>query len=148
MIGPTPIASVLSGDRLAELAAALTAAGLPADDITEPDQTFFELSNAEGRPLGFVGYERIGSNALLRSMLVPESWRGQGAGTNILTWILVQLRQTGVQRVYLLTTTAAPFFARHGFHPITRDAVPTVVRATRQFAALCPATATAMMRTL
>ena len=47
-------------------------------------------------------------------------------------------------RSYLLTTTAAVLAARMGFQTVSRDAVPATIQATRQFAALCPASAVVM----
>ena len=47
-----------------------------------------------------------------------------------------------------LTTTAADYFARLGFVRIDRDAAPPAIRATAQFASLCPASAHVMRREL
>jgi amino-acid N-acetyltransferase len=44
----------------------------------------------------------------------------------------------------LLTTTAAPFFTRFGFTSAARDAAPAALRATAEFASLCPASAVCM----
>ena len=54
----------------------------------------------------------------------------------------------GAADAYLLTTTAEAFFARLAFTTIARDAVPAGVRGSAEFTSLCPASATAMHRTL
>jgi N-acetylglutamate synthase-like GNAT family acetyltransferase len=49
--------------------------------------------------------------------------------------------------VYLLTTTAADFFARHfTFRPIGRAEVPVAVQQSVEFISACPQTAQAMVR--
>jgi ABC-type transport system involved in Fe-S cluster assembly fused permease/ATPase subunit len=40
--------------------------------------------------------------------------------------------------MYLLTTSAADFFARLGYKRLERDEAPGAIRATSEFAALCP----------
>jgi N-acetylglutamate synthase-like GNAT family acetyltransferase len=44
------------------------------------------------------------------------------------------------------TTDAAPFFDWLGFAPVSREAAPDALRRTRQFSALCPASAVLMRR--
>ena len=46
--------------------------------------------------------------------------------------------------MWLLTTTAAPFFARLGFATMERASAPQALQASREFAAACPAGATCM----
>ncbi|WP_420023800.1 arsenic resistance N-acetyltransferase ArsN2 [Cereibacter azotoformans] len=123
------------------LIAALTAAGLPTDDLTEPGRGFFAYRSGD-RPAGFGGIERHGAHALLRSIVVPEGRRGEGLGGAILAHLMTEA--TGAAAVWLLTTTAAPFFARHGFRTVPRGNAPAEILATRQAAAICPASATLM----
>lgn len=128
----------------AELAAALQRNGLPTDDLEESGRRFFGFRDAEGRRVGFIGVEWAGGDALLRSLVVEEDRRGQGFGQGIARWALDWLQRQGVREVYLLTTTAATLAARMGFQPVNRDEVPATIRTTRQFAALCPASAVVM----
>ncbi|WP_363754657.1 GNAT family N-acetyltransferase [Sphingobium sp. LSP13-1-1.1] len=58
---------------------ALSAAGLPTDDIGGPDQMFFSLSDDVGL-IGFIGLEGDGADRLLRSLVVLPTRRGQGYG--------------------------------------------------------------------
>jgi amino-acid N-acetyltransferase len=48
------------------------------------------------------------------------------------------------ERLFLLTTTAAPFFARRGFAPVKRSTAPEAMTKSPQFASLCPSTAACM----
>ena len=57
-------------------------------------------------------------------------------------------RSAGVGDLYLLTTTAASFFTRLGFQPADRATAPAAIRASREFAEACPATAAFMRRSL
>lgn len=54
----------------------------------------------------------------------------------------------GVETLYLLTTTAAGFFADRGYERVDRSVVPAPVRGTTQFSTLCPESATVMRKGL
>jgi amino-acid N-acetyltransferase len=57
-------------------------------------------------------------------------------------------REAGIGRLYLLTTTAADFFAALGYERVDRGEVPEAVRGSAEFSDLCPDTAVAMRRRL
>jgi amino-acid N-acetyltransferase len=80
-------------------------------------------------PTALVGLELFGSVALLRSLVVSE-------------------RARGVHTIYLLTTTAEKFFQRRGFARTDRASAPPAIRATREFAGICPASSAFMSRAL
>jgi amino-acid N-acetyltransferase len=48
----------------------------------------------------------------------------------------------------LLTTTAAAFFEKRGYRRLARTSAPAAIRATTQFSALCPSTATLMVKAM
>jgi N-acetylglutamate synthase-like GNAT family acetyltransferase len=50
--------------------------------------------------------------------------------------------------LYLLTTSAAPYFARHGYQVLVREQAPQAIRHSKQFADLCPSSATLMHKDL
>jgi amino-acid N-acetyltransferase len=60
----------------------------------------------------------------------------------------VEARVRKCRAVYLLTATDGAFFARLGYEDCGRAAVPAAIRATRQFAKLCPEGAIAMTKSL
>lgn len=101
-----------------------------------------------GEQVGVGGLERYGDVALLRSVAVEASARGDGYGTELCRELLERARASGVDEVYLLTTTAEGFFERLGFEPTDRAAVPDPIRGTSEFSDLCPSTAVAMRRGL
>jgi protein-tyrosine-phosphatase len=53
-----------------------------------------------------------------------------------------------VRTLYLLTTTAEPFFAKHGYARAAREAAPAAIRATREFSGICPSSSAFMSRDL
>lgn len=126
---------------LARLEAALDAAGLPHDDVREAGRLFYCTESPEP---SFVGLEVFGGDALLRSLVVPRDRRGKGLGRRTVEALLVEARKSGIERLWLLTTTAEDFFAAIGFAPVARQAAPPAIRATREFRDLCPASATFM----
>lgn len=98
--------------------------------------------------VGCVGLERAGDAGLLRSLAVtPESW-GVGLGDVLLRAIEAKAVAAGIQRLFLLTTSAPNFFAARGYLPVTRSDAPDTIRSTTEFASICPASATCMARAL
>jgi amino-acid N-acetyltransferase len=85
---------------------------------------------------------------LLRSLAVAPSERGRGQGTALVAAAESLAVESGWRQLYLLTTGAAAFFGRLGFEVISREQAPAELRATRQFAQLCPATALVMCKRL
>jgi N-acetylglutamate synthase-like GNAT family acetyltransferase len=54
----------------------------------------------------------------------------------------------GARRVFLLTETAEAFFVRRGYARLGRSLAPPGIAASREFSALCPASAILMFREL
>ncbi|HZX29640.1 MAG TPA: arsenic resistance N-acetyltransferase ArsN2 [Telluria sp.] len=129
------------------VAALLEQAGLPAPPAPPPD-TLLLVAQDETAVRGAIGLQVAADAALVRSLVVADGWRGAGAGAALLAQLLAHARRRGVRSLYLLTTTAAPFFARHGFEPAARDDVPAAVRSLDQFQGVCPASAAVMWRLL
>lgn len=129
------------GVRDPDFLQALTDAGLPTDDVTPGSGRYFRCGDAWG------GIS-VGADALIRSVVVSAHARSAGAGARLVRALLVEARQSGVQRLWLLTTSAAPFFARLGWIEMERASAPEAITASRQFHELCPASATLMVRAL
>jgi N-acetylglutamate synthase-like GNAT family acetyltransferase len=125
----------------ANLQAALSAAGLPMDDVEDTGRSFFCIIERDGQRIGFGGFELYGEDARLRSVAVPEDRRGTGAGRLVTETLLGEISSAGGKRVYLLTTTAASFFKHLGFDHIDRTAAPAAILATRQASSICTSAA-------
>ncbi len=123
----------------------LRAAELPSEDFAAHLRHFL-VARDGGVVVGAVGFELHGRDALLRSLVVAPSRRGVGLGDRLLVEITAWARAAGVTRWFLLTTTAAEFFAQRGFRRVAREAVPPSLAATREFQGLCPASATCLTR--
>lgn len=141
MIGGGPRLTLLPVDGSApDLREALSAEGLPIDDLTEDGRRFFRVVR-DGATVGFGGYEPLGESALLRSLVITPAHKGQGLGEAALGLLIEQARQEGARQGYLLTTSAAPFFERLGFRSIDRRSAPPAILDSRQAMSLCPASA-------
>lgn len=127
---------------------AIAAAGLPIDDLAEPNRTFFAYSTLDGERVGYGGLERHGDHVLVRSVLVIPGARNVGLGSNIVPILLFRAFEAGARQAFLLTTSTAPFFAKLGFKDVDRANVPPQILSTRQAADLCPASAHLMTRKL
>lgn len=130
-----------------DLIAALEAAGLPTDDLREPDRRFYRFEDDAGL-IGYGGLEQLSPDALIRSIVVIDSRRGEGHGSAILSWLETKAAEQKAAGLYLLTTSATAFFQRHGYTALPRSAAPPAIAASRQFSTLCPASATFMFKEL
>lgn len=108
----------------------------------------FCLAWAENRLIATVGVELLGTNGLLRSLCVIPDYRGRGLAAELCDRMETYSRNAGVNRLYLLTTTAQAFFAHRGFALASRESAPPEVRETAEFRSLCPSTAACMLRVL
>jgi amino-acid N-acetyltransferase len=125
----------------------LEANGLPTRDVRSMPECF-SVAEANGERVGVGGIERYGADGLLRSVAVEESARGRGFGTAICERLEQRAHASGVETLYLLTTTASEFFADRGYVAVDRREPPDSIRATSEFEELCPATAVCMRKSL
>lgn len=132
----------------AAAAALLTAADLPASDLTDAHMQNFFYCGSAAQPTALVGLEPCGPDALLRSLVVSPAHRRSGLGSALLEHAESFARARGSRALYLLTTTAEEFFAGRGYEPVSRESAPAAVRATREFSDLCPASSAFMMKKL
>jgi len=129
-----------------EFRQSLRLAGLPVADLAGPNKHYFRLTDSQCR--GYGGFEVQGSHALLRSIVIEGLQRGHGYGHTLVQNLITEARKLGLKDAYLLTDTAAPFFAALGFVPCAREGAPPEIATTEQFANLCPAGAKLMRQDL
>ncbi len=141
-----PIRLCESGEW-SDVLALLAACGLPTDGLADHwGSTWVAVDpEAPGEILGSVALEFHGDAALLRSLATREDRRSRGVGQALFEFAMARASDRGVESVALLTTTAAPFFARRGFAAVSRDALPESLSASAEFRGACPASATAMI---
>ena len=131
----------------AALRALLASAKLPFDDVASARQDFI-VAIADGQVVGCGALETFGEAALLRSLAVAAQHRGAGLGGDLYERLIARAKERGLARLFLLTTTAAPYFARRGFAAVERATAPAPMTKSAQFASLCPSTATCMALSL
>lgn len=122
----------------------LNAAGLPTDDLFAEPAIYYALEPSNDDARAFGGLLSLGSEALLRSVVVPDSQRRHGYGGVIVSGLSALATQAGAKRLWLLTTTAAKFFERQGWQTVKRGEAPSAVASTRQFSSVCPDSAVLM----
>jgi N-acetylglutamate synthase-like GNAT family acetyltransferase len=135
------------GERAA-LAAALAKAKLPTEDIESPGRLFWRFETRDEVPVGFGGLEVYGEDALLRSLVTLPPVRSRGVGAAMVAALEFEARLHGCRSMWLITTTAADFFARLGYVRCERAVVPPAIRETTEFSTLCPANADVLMKQL
>ena len=142
----TRIAAASEAD-LVQLRALLAAAGLP-DEVGDHPGTSVLVARAGTLVVGGGAVEPYGDHGLLRSLVVDPGRRGHGLGGRLTEALAAEAGRMGLAALYLLTETAAGFFAGRGFARIGRETAPAPVQSSTEFAVLCPDTAVAMARVL
>lgn len=145
-MNPVADPSLTDDVPLDSILALLEQVHLPTADIAPGPRQRFIGARADEQVCGVVAIEPLGDIALLRSLAVAPAYRSAGLGRKLVDAALARARALGVQEIYLLTTDAAEYFSRLGFAAVAREDVPAAIRASTQFATLCPASATVMHR--
>ena len=132
---------------LASVQVLLRDAQLPWEDVALHFGSFV-VGEQGGALVACAGFKHYAAEALVRSVAIAAPLRSAGLGAALCDTLLGDARRRGVRDAYLLTTSAPRFFARLGFAPVAREHAPPAIRATREFAELCPASAQLMHRAL
>jgi N-acetylglutamate synthase-like GNAT family acetyltransferase len=123
--------------------ALLQSVGLPQEGVEENIRSFL-LAWRGSELIATVGAEIHGDVALVRSLAVRPALQRRGLGRALVVQALEEARKRGIRAVYLLTSTAAGFFARLGFRQIPRSQAPAAMLASTQFQGVCPDSASLM----
>jgi amino-acid N-acetyltransferase len=126
----------------------LESAGLPTSDLSDGHMESFFYAGPATAPIGIVGVQFYGADALLRSLVVNTAHRAQGLGQRLVERAEQYARERGATTIYLLTTTAESFFRARGYPAAARDSAPPAIRSTPEFAGLCPASSAFMSKRL
>lgn len=127
---------------------ALEEASLPTADLPGQSGSFHAYETLDGQPAGYGGFEQYGTDALLRSIVVPPARRGSGIGAGLLALLMRRAFDQGARKAWLMTTSAGPFFERNGFTPVERAQAPQAILDTPQAKGLCPASALLLARSI
>jgi amino-acid N-acetyltransferase len=140
--------AIQQGPCRADIIGLLEDASLPTSDLSDADMKEFFYAGPANAPVGIVGLQFCGSDALLRSLVVSPAHRAQGLGQQLVEHAERHARARGVATVYLLTTTAEHFFRSRGYVVTPRDTAPSAIRSTPEFAGLCPASSAFLSKRL
>jgi amino-acid N-acetyltransferase len=132
-------------ERIVDL---LLESGLPVDDLAPGCDVQFLVAEEGNVLAGCAGIELAGRHALLRSVAVRTSYRGYGLGNRLVEAAEQLCRQRNVSDMYLLTLTAASYFARRGYSHLERAHAPQCIASTTEFSSICPASSAFMMKRL
>lgn len=131
-----------------EVESLLAAAALPTADLHASDHLQIWGIRSSKQLIGVVGLEVYGVFGLLRSLVVAASHRNDGHGQTLVSraeaWAMLQ----GIEAIYLLTTSASPYFERLGYTAAPRSDAPPAIADCAQFTMLCPASAAFMCKQL
>ena len=119
---------------------------LTEQDVAERWGHYFVVREDDGRVVGVAGLEIHGEDGLLRSVAVDPDYRGQGLAASLVEAAMTRAERVRLRSVYLLTTDARDYFARHGFADCPRDEAPALIRESWEFRSGCPSTAAFMKR--
>lgn len=118
--------------------------GLVTEDLTHRMLKDFLVCRRAAQIVGVIGLQIARPFALLRSLAVARAARKQGVGKGLLQAAERYARSRGVRSLFLLTTTAEPFFAGRGFVPGRRRDAPDALQKTAEFERFCPESAVCM----
>lgn len=121
----------------------LQAQNLPTQDLPARLENFI-IAKENGKVIGSTGLEIYGKYALLRSVAVDATYQSSGIGKTLYKTALELVQNKKVQELFLITTTAAPFFKKLGFSQIKRTDAPAAISATAQFTTICASTGVVM----
>lgn len=134
-------------DDLSYVVELLARNDLPTEDVEQTSARFFRVILDE-EAVGIGGIEPCGDVGLLRSVVIDEPYRGNGYGTMVCANLEERAAEQGLRALYLLTTTATPFFRDSGYRRIDRGTAPAQIKATNEFSEYCPTSATCLMKSL
>jgi amino-acid N-acetyltransferase len=134
-------------DDLPAILRLLEGSQLTAEGLTDHVTTTF-VARRYGTIVGTVTMELYDDAALLRSLAVEPTARGQRIGHRLVHECIDLGHREGIPVLYLLTITAEQFFPRFGFERIERAAVPCSLMRSAEFAYACPPSSIVMRKVL
>lgn len=132
-------------DYRKQIEALLKAEKLPIADLPTSLENFV-IATIGDDIIGVAGLEIYGDHALLRSLAVKSQYRDQGIAGQLVQKIENLAQEKGLKDVYLLTETAANYFARKNYQPVPRDNAPAEIKLSSEFSSVCPQSAVLMMK--
>jgi len=121
--GPADTAAVL---------ACLQSCDLTLAGVGTPDLHLSVLETRTGQTVGVTGYEAAGAHALIRSVAVAPSLRGNGLGAMLAEVAFDQATSGGAEQLWLFSRRSGAFWQRLGFRLTPTDDLVAVLPHTWQ----------------
>ncbi len=122
-------------------------ANLPIAGIKDPNCKLFVLE-LQKEIVAVIAYELYGNIALLRSLVVAPSQRGQGRAKELFEFIFRHLKENNVSTVYGLTLTIPEWLLKLGFKEIKRENIAAELFASEELQGACPSSARAFTKSI
>jgi arsenate reductase len=126
----------------------LRSADLPMTGVADRFPAAYSVIRSEAEVIAVAGLESHGRLGLLRSVVVASPYRELGLGRRLVDDRVDFASKQHLAAIYLLTTTAAPFFRALGFEDIDRSNVPVDLQTSSEFSSVCPTTALCLVKRL
>lgn len=138
---------LLDRSEISSIKTLLHSVGLPGSDLeSAPIHFFGKKENNELIATGAL--EIYGSNAILRSVAIHPDFQKSGYGKQIVRFLEKKAVDLGIQKLFLLTTTAETYFKKLDYQPVKRELCPYKIKSSVQFKNICPSTATCLFKNL
>jgi len=138
-----------TADDFTAIVQLLQETGIGTEDLNPAHTAAFLLLSEGAEILACGAVERFnGRCGVVRSVAVRAPQRGQGLATRLMRSLETHARLRGQERLYLLTESAAGFFARLGYVRCEWSEVPEAVRESGPFSRQACAQATCMEKRL
>jgi amino-acid N-acetyltransferase len=115
----------------------LAQADLPEAGLLDQFPAAYAVARRGPEIVGVAGLETYERAGLLRSVAVMPTLRGCGIGRALVAERMLAARASGLEVIYLLTTSASDYFRAVGFGPVSRKEVPADLAASPQLAGGC-----------
>jgi amino-acid N-acetyltransferase len=130
--------SLAQDNDLEAITSLLKINNLPYSDIQESPVEFI-VAKSSNEIIGCIGVEIYKTDGLLRSFTVENNFRNKGIGKELYHRLLSYSAQSNVKTLHLLTNTAEEYFSAQGFIVANRSKAPELIKNSKEFASLCPA---------
>jgi N-acetylglutamate synthase-like GNAT family acetyltransferase len=130
---------------LTEAEGLVLASGLTAAGFRSVFPGGFVVATTGSGIIGVAGVETYGGIGLLRSVAVMPEYRRRSLGAALVRDRIAWARNRGLGELYLLTTSAAPWFAQLGFQTIDRSRIPPALNASAELGEACCLSAATMV---
>lgn len=112
---------------------ALLRASCLSSEVRHDHFTQYMIARDNSGLLGCAGIERYDTTGVLRALAVAQRARSAGLGELLVSAIVADGRQQGIETIVLQTANASGYFARLGFAPIGLSDLPSSIHPSHEF---------------